>query len=121
MRSEERLAEIRSRAEKATKGPWLHDIDTDQNDMPFVYTVVDKPGSEPLTVDINIGTVADAEFIANCRQDIPFLLSEVDRLSEALRKLRDCDWVISLPDRMDAVREIAREALHGEGEEKSGG
>jgi len=28
-----------------------------------------------------------------------------------LTKLRDCDWVISLPDRMDAVRKIAREAL----------
>jgi len=34
-----------------------------------------------------------------------------DRLAEALQKLADCDWVISLPDRMDAVRSIAREAL----------
>jgi hypothetical protein len=33
------------------------------------------------------------------------------QLVEALEKLRDCDWVITLPDRMDAVREIAREAL----------
>ena len=30
---------------------------------------------------------------------------------EALKKLRDCDWVISLPDRMDAVREVVQEAL----------
>ena len=34
-----------------------------------------------------------------------------DRLAEALQKLADCDWVITLPDRMDAVRSIAREAL----------
>jgi hypothetical protein len=34
-----------------------------------------------------------------------------DRLAEALQKLADCDWVITLPDRMDAVRTIAREAL----------
>jgi hypothetical protein len=34
-----------------------------------------------------------------------------DRLAEALRKLADCDWVITLPNRMDAVRAIAREAL----------
>jgi hypothetical protein len=34
-----------------------------------------------------------------------------DRLADALQKLADCDWVISLPDRMDAVRTIAREAL----------
>jgi hypothetical protein len=36
---------------------------------------------------------------------------ELERLRAALRKLRDCDWVITLPDRMDAVRAIAREAL----------
>ena len=34
-----------------------------------------------------------------------------DRLAEALRKLADCDWVITPHDRMDAVREIARKAL----------
>lgn len=36
---------------------------------------------------------------------------ENKRLRDALVRLRDCDWVISLPDRMDAVREIARTAL----------
>jgi len=34
-----------------------------------------------------------------------------ERLREALIILRDCDWVITLPDRMDAVREIARQAI----------
>lgn len=37
--------------------------------------------------------------------------AEIARLREALIRLRDCDWVISLPDRMDAVRDIARAAL----------
>ena len=36
----------------------------------------------------------------------------IEKLTAALDKLRDCDWVITLPDRMDAVREIAREALN---------
>ena len=44
------------------------------------------------------------------------LEQDKQRLREALIKLRDCDWVISLPDRMDAVREIAREALKDERE-----
>jgi ribosomal protein L1 len=39
------------------------------------------------------------------------LQAENTRLREALVRLRDCDWVISLPDRMDAVRDIARAAL----------
>ena len=33
------------------------------------------------------------------------------KLREALQRIRDCDFVITLPDRMDAVRAIAREAL----------
>ena len=41
----------------------------------------------------------------------------IRKLVEALERLRDCDWVISLPDRMDAVREIARAALAAEGVE----
>lgn len=39
------------------------------------------------------------------------LRAENARLRAALVRLRDCDWVIRLPDRMDGVRQIAREAL----------
>lgn len=39
------------------------------------------------------------------------LQAENASMREALVKLRDCDWVVSLPDRMDAVRDIARAAL----------
>ncbi len=39
------------------------------------------------------------------------LQEDSQRMREALERLRDCDWVITLPDRMDAVRKIAREAL----------
>lgn len=33
------------------------------------------------------------------------------KLEAALERIRDCDFAITLPDRMDAVRQIAREAL----------
>ena len=36
---------------------------------------------------------------------------QIEKLREALQRIRDCDFVITLPDRMDAVRAIAREAL----------
>jgi hypothetical protein len=39
------------------------------------------------------------------------MLGRVNRLTAALKRIRDCDFVITLPDRMDAVRAIAREAL----------
>ena len=35
----------------------------------------------------------------------------IEKLEYALQRIRDCDFVITLPDRMDAVRAIAREAL----------
>jgi hypothetical protein len=38
-------------------------------------------------------------------------IAAIERLRHALERIRDCDFVISLPDRMDAVRKIAREAL----------
>ena len=34
-----------------------------------------------------------------------------DVMEVALIRLRDCDWVRGIGDRMDAVRDIAREAL----------
>lgn len=36
---------------------------------------------------------------------------KIVKMEIALERIRDCDLVITLPDRMDAVREIAREAL----------
>lgn len=39
--------------------------------------------------------------------------ARIEVLEEALTQLRDCDWIITLPDRMDAVRDIARTALKG--------
>ena len=34
-----------------------------------------------------------------------------ERLAGQMQRLADCDWVITLPDRMDAVRDVARNAL----------
>lgn len=53
------------------------------------------------------------EASAHAPTDIRALLDEVARLRAALTRLRDCDWVITPHDRMDAVRDIARKALGG--------
>ena len=53
------------------------------------------------------------ELLQSSRGQCARLIEENKVLREALTRLRDCDWVISLPDRMDAVREIARNALEG--------
>jgi hypothetical protein len=46
--------------------------------------------------------------VYECRAE---LSPRTEKMKAALERIRDCDWVISLPDRMDAVRDIAREAL----------
>lgn len=45
------------------------------------------------------------------RDMLDIICAERDRMKAALVRLRDCDWVIRLPDRMDGVRQIARKAL----------
>lgn len=52
-----------------------------------------------------------ATFARNHMQEI---VDKLKRYEDALLKLRDCDWVITLPDRMDGVRAIARQALEEE-------
>lgn len=44
-------------------------------------------------------------------KEIVALRAASEGMEKALERLQDCDWVITLPDRMDAVREIARTAL----------
>ena len=44
-------------------------------------------------------------------EQINALTAKLAVATEALTRLGDCDWVITLPDRMDAVRAIARTAL----------
>lgn len=55
------------------------------------------------------GTIWD--YAKKVQTDLASMTEQRDRLAEALRKLADCDWVITPHDRMDAVREIARKAL----------
>jgi hypothetical protein len=49
--------------------------------------------------------------IGKLQDTLAIAIEQRDRLAEALREIADCDFVITLPDRMDAVRAIAREAL----------
>jgi hypothetical protein len=47
----------------------------------------------------------------NIFDEMARLERERDEARKALQRLADCDWVITLPNRMDAVRKIARDAL----------
>ncbi len=77
------------------------------SDVHGEYTIggIYRGGSEdafPLTHAIHF---------ANCISSHQRLIEENGKLRAALERLRDCDFVITPRDRMDAVRDIARQAL----------
>ena len=73
----DRLDEIRARCEAATPGPWgltgskkqLVDSRPDQ-----------QYGAESIICDVWSNIAANANFIAHSREDIPYLLAEIERL-----------------------------------------
>lgn len=81
----ERIALIRARVEKATKGPWFVDKNGRLGNQ-FIK------GSNFISLcgDLAIDDVYgyDADFIAHSREDVPFLLAELDRKDAALVKAK---------------------------------
>ena len=76
----DRLDEIRARAEAATPGPWR------ELDAAYGMIVHDTgPDSAQIVVlaDHRFGG-PDSTFIAHAREDIPYLLAEVERLRMAM-------------------------------------
>ena len=53
-----------------------------------------------------------SDFARILERELAEVTKQRDTAIEGLEKLASCDWVITLPDRMDAVREIARDTLN---------
>jgi FtsZ-binding cell division protein ZapB len=74
---------IRRREQAATPGPWKAVDFGDDTDPRTAYGVWGKDDDD-LCIFEDVDTLlADAEFIAHARQDIPALLAEIDRLRGA--------------------------------------
>ena len=80
MLTENDIQEIRSRCEAATPGPWRSYIEgrdhTSGSDF-IMTSIVDDRGE---SIELTGATIADHDFIAHARQDIPKLLEEIERL-----------------------------------------
>ena len=80
MISEEELKEIELRANQAQAGPWKAYIEgrDHESGSDFIMTgTSDKRGED---IEMIGATKADFDFIANARQDIPRLISEIREL-----------------------------------------
>ena len=77
------LEEVRKRCEDATQGPWISFIegrDHESGDN-FIMRGPDGSGTD---LYLNGGSIADHDFVAHSRQDIPILLDEIKRLKSLL-------------------------------------
>ena len=75
-----RIEEIRERERKATRGPWLHNVLENGSDS------ITNSSNSIYSEDYGIEEWFDREFIAHARGDIPWLLTEVDRLRSRLER-----------------------------------
>jgi hypothetical protein len=103
--SEQQIAEIKARADKATPGPWgignkttiglgienmgggAYNYDAELAEIcPDFDRAFDLRGRNE---EIKVASAEDdAEFVAHARQDVPALLAEVERLKAELAQLR---------------------------------
>ncbi|MEZ5002971.1 MAG: hypothetical protein R2730_08030 [Chitinophagales bacterium] len=90
---DEELNEIMNRVLSATKGPWVSWVegrDYDSGDS-FIMTGIEKGqdiwnNSRGEDIYLSGATIADQDFIAHARQDIPKLLSYISELKQQLEK-----------------------------------
>ena len=88
--SADRLADIKAREQAAFGGPW-EALDADENGMHAV--AVDG------TVLVEVGDFCDAEFIAHAREDVPWLVDQVESLER---------WKFEACEVMSGLRELGK-------------
>ena len=78
--TDEELEEIRLRCETATPGPWKSFVEGRDHTSGSNFIMVGEGGSRGDDIELAGATIADQDFIAHARQDIPRLLDEIARL-----------------------------------------
>ena len=73
------LAAIQERCEQATAGPWTSYVE--DRDFTSGSSFIETSGED---IYLNGATIADQDFIASCRQDVPLLIDEIMRLRKML-------------------------------------
>lgn len=78
------LKEIRLRCDAATHSPWVSYVEGRDHTSGSNFIMTGEGDSRGEDIELSGATIADQDFIAHARQDIPRLLDEVQRLKEKL-------------------------------------
>jgi len=90
--SEEELEEVRRRCERASPGPWRSLIEGRDHTSGSSFIMTGQGETRGNDIELSGATIADYDFIAHARQDIPRLLEEINKLG-------------SFPDYLQHIRE----------------
>lgn len=82
----DQLKAIKARYEAATEGPWKYGSDTNKQ---IIYPTPFLNAKNKIA-ELGIYDIANCDFIAHARTDIPALCKEVERLRGAVEATRDC-------------------------------
>ena len=78
--TDEELRLIRLRCEAASPGPWRSFVEGRDHTSGSSFIMVGEGGDRRDDIELTGAAIADHDFIAHARQDIPRLLEEIDRL-----------------------------------------
>lgn len=83
---EQRLREIQFRCNAASPGPWVSYVEGRDHESGSNFIMSGPEGNRGPDIELSGASIADQDFIANARQDIPDLLMEIHRLKILLSK-----------------------------------
>lgn len=75
-----KLEQIKERCNRATDGPWISFVE--DRDHTCGSNFVRTAGND---IELIGASIDDQDFIANARQDIPWLINEVNKLKKLLK------------------------------------
>ncbi|MDQ1816641.1 hypothetical protein RBA41_25395 [Massilia sp. CCM 9210] len=83
--SDAELTEIESRANRASRGPWRSYVEGRDHTSGSSFIMTGPEEMRGQDIELAGASVADQDFLAGARQDIPALVNEVRRLRALLR------------------------------------
>ncbi|WP_198345208.1 hypothetical protein [Burkholderia ubonensis] len=84
--NDEILNEIEARCKAATPGPWVSYVEGRDHESGSNFIMTGPEGDRSDDIELSGATIADQDFIAHARQDIPLLVAEIRRLKELLMR-----------------------------------
>lgn len=86
--NEDELLRIKALCDAATVAPWKSYVEGRDHTSGSNFIMTGSENNRGEDIELSGATVADQDFIASARQDIPNLLAELTRLREEISRLK---------------------------------